>query len=99
MTTFGISTFELHLPACRSLKAKRKVVRALIDRIHHRFRVSIAETGFHDLHQRAEISIAIVSQSETDLDRMMDQIRTIIDGLEPEAFLTLWDPQILEAAP
>lgn len=99
MTTFGISTFELHLPACRSLKAKRKVVRALVDRIHHRFRVSIAETGFHDLHQRTEISIAIVSQSETDLNRMMDEIRTIIDGLEPEAFLTHWDPQLLEAMP
>lgn len=95
----GISIFEIHLPACRSLKGKRKVIKGLIDRIHHRFRVSIAETGFHDLHQRAEISIAIVSQSQTELDRILEEIRGVVDGVEPEAFLTRWDPQILESSP
>lgn len=95
----GISIFEIHLPACRSLKGKRKVIRGLIDRIHHRFRVSIAETGFHDLHQRSEISIAIVSQSQTELDRILEEIRGVVDGVEPEAFLTRWEPQILESAP
>lgn len=93
----GISTFEIHLPACRSLKGKRKVVRGLIDRIHARFRISIAETDFHDLLQRAEISLAIISQSESEALHMMDEIRTLIDGIEPDGFLTHWDPQILEA--
>lgn len=95
----GISIFEIHLPACRSLKSKRKVIRGLIDRIHHRFRVSIAETGFHDLHQRSEISIAIVSQSQTELDRILEEIREVVDDVEPEAFLTRWEPQVLESAP
>lgn len=95
----GISIFELHLPECRSLKAKRKVIKGLIDRIHHRFRVSIAETDFHDLHQRSEIAIAIVSQTESHLDRILDEIRAVVDGVEPDAFLTRWEPQILEAAP
>ena len=56
----GISIFELHLPQSRSLKEKRKVVKSLIDRIHRRFRVSIAETDFHDLHQRTEMAIAAI---------------------------------------
>lgn len=94
----GISIFELHLPACRSLKGKRKVVKGLIDRIHHRFRVSIAETDFHDLHQRSEISIAIVSQSPSELDRILEEIRGVVDGVEPDAFLTRWEPQMLESA-
>ena len=93
----GITTFEIHLPACRSLKGKRKVVRGLVDRVHARFRVSIAETGHHDLHQRSEIAVAVVSQSETEAERIMDEIRRLVDGLEPEAFLTIWEPQILEA--
>lgn len=92
----GVSTFELHLPACRSLKGKRKVVKSLIERIHARYRVSIAETDFHDLHQRSEISVAVVSQSEYEANRMMDEIRTVIDGIAPDAFLTIWEPQILE---
>ncbi len=94
----GISIFELHLPACRSLKGKRKVVKGLIDRIHHRFRVSIAETDFHDLHQRSEISIAIVSQSPFELDRILEEIRGVVDGVEPDAFLTRWEPQVLESS-
>ncbi len=95
----GISSFELHLPACRSLKGKRKVVKSLVDRIHHRFRVSIAETDFHDLHQRTEITIAIVAQSEHELNEMFDEIRALIDSTAPEAFLTRWEPQVLEPLP
>ena len=95
----GISSIELHLPSCRSLKAKRKVVKGLVDRIHHRFRISIAETGFHDLHQRAEITIAIVAQREHELNEMLDEIRALIDTTAPEAFLTRWEPQVLEPMP
>lgn len=94
----GITIFELHLSECRSLKAKRKVVKGLVDRVHSRLRVSIAETGFHDLHQRSEISVAIVGQSETDVNRMLDEVRSLADGCEPEAFVTRWEPQILEGA-
>lgn len=91
----GISSFELHLPSCRSLKEKRKVVKSLVDRIHQRFRVSVAETGFHDLHQRAEISLAVVGTGETEIEHMLDEVRSLVDGT-PEAFLTRWEPQILE---
>ena len=92
----GVSIFELHLPGARSLKQKRKVVKGLVDRIHRRFRVSIAETDHHDLHQRAEISIAAIARSPTEGQRLMDQIRDLIDT-EHEAMLTRWEPQFLEA--
>ncbi|HUF77403.1 MAG TPA: DUF503 domain-containing protein [Thermoanaerobaculia bacterium] len=93
----AISIFELHLPECRSLKGKRKVIKGMIERIHHRFRVSIAETDFHDLHQRSEIAVAVVSRSESELDRILAGIRDLVDAVAPEAFLTRWEPQILEA--
>jgi uncharacterized protein len=90
-----VSIFELHLPEARSLKQKRKVIKSLIERIHRRFRVSIAETGHHDLHQRCEISIAAVARSPTDGRRLMDAVRELVDG-EPGAMLLDWDPQLLE---
>ena len=94
----GISVFELHLPASRSLKDKRRVVKSLIDRVHQRFRVSIAETGFHDLHQRAEIAMAVVvAGGEREMEKLMDEVRNLVES-DPEIFLTLWDPQILEGA-
>jgi hypothetical protein len=91
----GVSSFELHLPSSRSLKDKRRVVKSLVDRIHQRYRVSVAETDFHDLHQRAEISLAAVTNGEGEMEKLMEEIRSLVDR-EPEAFLTRWDPQILE---
>lgn len=91
----GVSSFELHLPSSRSLKDKRRVVKSLVDRIHQRYRVSVAETDFHDLHQRAEISLAAVTNGEGEMEKLMEDIRSLVDR-EPEAFLTRWDPQILE---
>ena len=95
----GISVFELHLPASRSLKDKRRVVKSLIDRVHQRYRVSIAETDFHDLHQRAEIAMAVVvSGGESEMERLMEEVRNVVES-DPEVYLTRWDPQILEGEP
>lgn len=92
----GISVFELHLPASRSLKDKRRVIKSLIDRVHQRFRLSIAETGFHDLHQRSEIAIAaVVAGGEGEMEKLMEEVRNLVES-DPEVYLTLWDPQILE---
>jgi len=94
----GVVSCELHLPESRSLKDKRRVIKSLIDRIFQRYRVSIAETGFQDLHQRAEISIAVVTQKEAEVEKMMEHLRDLLDNL-PEAYLTRWEPQLLEAQP
>lgn len=93
----GISIFELHLPSSRSLKDKRRVVKSLVDRVHQRYRVSIAETGFHDLHQRAEIAMAVVvAGGQMEMENLMEEVRNLVES-DPEIYLTLWDPQILEA--
>ena len=94
--TVGILSFELHLPASRSLKEKRKVVRSLTDRIHARYRVSVAETDFQDLHQRSEIGVAVVTHGIGEAERLLVSIRQIVD-LETEAIVTSWNPEILEA--
>ena len=68
------------------------------DRVHQRYRVSIAETDFHDLHQRAEIAVAVVAAGgEMEMDRMMEEVRNLVES-DPEVYLTRWDPQILEGA-
>jgi len=91
----GVSSFELHIPSSRSLKDKRRIVKSLVDRLYQRYRVSVAETGFHDLHQRAEITVAVVTNGEGEMENVMAEIRSLVER-EPEAFLTHWDPQILE---
>ena len=57
----GIAHLELYLPENHSLKGKRRVVRSMCDRLRHRFRISVAETGGQDTWQIAEIGLAAVS--------------------------------------
>jgi uncharacterized protein len=87
----GVVRVELHVPGARSLKDKRRVVRSLIERMHHRVRVSVAETGLHDLHQRAEIALAVVAGSEAELAHLLDQLHRLAEETG-DAFLTRWEP-------
>lgn len=91
----AVSVFEIHIPSCRSLKEKRRVIKPLIERIHRMFRVSIVETDYHDLHQRAEIAIAMVNRTYPEANSMMEEIRKVIDEM-PDAYLTSWSPEYLE---
>ena len=94
----GVAVLELHLPESRSLKDKRRVVSSLRDRLHERFRVSVAETAFHDLHQRCEIGIAAVGTDEAQIDRLFETARGLAEGF-PEAYVCRFEVQFLECEP
>jgi uncharacterized protein YlxP (DUF503 family) len=91
-----VLVFELHIPEGRSLKQKRRILKGIMERIYQRYRVSIAETDFHDLHQRSEIAIAAVHGSRREMERMLQGIRALIEET-PGALLLSWDPQYLES--
>jgi uncharacterized protein len=77
--------FELHLPQSRSLKARRAVLRPVTDGIRARFGVSVAEVDHQDLHQRAAIGVALVSQSAEQCTKIADEIARFVwtaDDLE-----------------
>ena len=95
MAMIGVSVFEIHLPHARSIKDKRRVVKGLIERLHRRHRFSIAETGHHELRQRAEISLAVVGGKESEIERTLEQVRRTIDE-EPAATLSHWEPETLD---
>jgi uncharacterized protein len=92
----GLTVFELHLPYAHSLKDKRKVVKGMVDRLHDRYRVSVIESDFHDLHQRAQIAVAYLSSNERELHRMAEELRKIADDAG-EAVVSDWDDHVLEA--
>jgi len=56
----------------------------------------VLESGFHDLHQRAEVSVAYLAGSESELDRMAAEMRRLVD-LADEAMVGKWDDEVLEA--
>jgi uncharacterized protein len=92
----AISVFELHVPEARSLKEKRSVVKSLIERIAARHRVCILESDFQDLHQRSEITLALLGHHQVEVDRVLERIRATIEE-HGGCYLTYWQPQFLEA--
>lgn len=74
-------TWELSIPGCSSLKAKRAVVRSMRDRLRSKYNVSVAETGFHDVHSRAELSIAIVTTDRRQAMSILDKTDQFVESL------------------
>jgi len=94
-TWVGLVVCELFVPGAVSLKDKRREVKSFVDRVHKRFRVSVAETGLHDLHQRSEISMAVVAASEGEVERLLAALRRMGDELSG-AVVSRWDDQVIE---
>jgi uncharacterized protein len=69
---------DLHLPECRSLKAKRAVVRPVTDGLRARYRVAVAEVGEQDRWQRARIGVAVVGATESHVRDVMDEVERFV---------------------
>ncbi|MCC8190248.1 MAG: DUF503 domain-containing protein [Planctomycetes bacterium] len=70
---------DLHLHMAHSLKEKRRPLKALMERIRHRFHVSVAEVDCQDRHQRAVIGIAVVAADGGSLAAQMRAVREFIE--------------------
>jgi uncharacterized protein YlxP (DUF503 family) len=66
---------ELRLPACRSLKEKRRRLRPVLDHLRRRMELSAAEVGFQDAWQRTAIGIAVVAPQAGRLDELVERLR------------------------
>jgi uncharacterized protein YlxP (DUF503 family) len=75
----GVETWELSLPGCRSLKEKRRVVKSLKERMQHRFKISVAETGHQDVWSRAQLTAAVVAGDTRQADSIMDSLDTFVE--------------------
>lgn len=80
----GVIGWELEMVGCQSLKEKRSVLKSLKDRLHNRFNVSVAETGHHDLWQRAELTACAVSTGRRHLEEVLEQVDRFVAS-EPRA--------------
>jgi uncharacterized protein len=75
----GILSFRLH--DCRSLKAKRSIVKAIIHQIRNHFNASVAEVGANDLHQSAQIGFSLAGSDHKVINAKIDKIINLADDL------------------
>ena len=77
----GCCSIRFYLHGNNSLKGKRRVVRAIKDRLKNDFNVSIAEVGNQDVLQILHIGISAVSSDKPYMDGLMTKIVNAIDRM------------------
>ena len=75
----GVCQISLSLPGVTSLKAKRSIVRKVLDRTANRFNVSVAEVGQQDAHRQAMLGFAVVSGDLRHANSMLDSIASFVE--------------------
>jgi uncharacterized protein YlxP (DUF503 family) len=70
----GVARLTLQIPESGSLKAKRQVLRRVIDRVKARFNVAVAEVDEQDLWQKAVIGLAVVGNERRHVDEQLEKV-------------------------
>jgi uncharacterized protein YlxP (DUF503 family) len=86
---------DLHVADSRSLKAKRQVVKSLVDGARRRFGVAAAEVGYQDQWQRALLGFAAVADSPRHATEVIDQVDRYVWS-HPEVQVLATDRRWLE---
>ena len=84
MSYVCILQVNLHFPDNGSLKGKRKELVSLKAQLQRRFGAAVAETGHHDLWQRAELTAALVGRDITDLGNRASALERFVISMFPE---------------
>ncbi|MDW7711160.1 MAG: DUF503 domain-containing protein [Deferrisomatales bacterium] len=90
----GVATVDLYLEGIHGLKEKRGIVRRVLERTRHRFPVSVAEVDSLDLHQKATIGFAVVSNDARLADSILNKVIDYVEELHL-AEITRADLEIL----
>ncbi len=76
----GILSVELHFPENHSLKGKRKELLSVKAQLQRRFGASVAEVDYHDVWQRARLTLACVAREHRELQELLDGAERYLGG-------------------
>jgi len=82
----GYMTLSLHIPQAQSLKDKRHVLKGIVEGMRRKYNVSIAEMGEQNLHQRATLGVACVSNDQAQVHRVLEAVHGAIES-RPDALV------------
>ncbi len=77
----GVCHIRLLIHDNRSLKGKRQVLKAIMEKVKNRFNVSIAEVGDHDVWQRAMLGFSAVGNERAFVNSVVDRVMNFIEAL------------------
>ena len=75
----------LYLPACRSLKEKRSVLRKVKDKFFSKYKILLAEVDDLDLWQKSSLGFAVVGNDKKTIESLIEKAVNFLefkDGAE-----------------
>ncbi|MDN6162532.1 MAG: DUF503 domain-containing protein [Atopostipes sp.] len=78
MHILGIE-ITLHFYSVQTLKEKRRILRSILDRSHHKYKVANAEVGYLDNLSRTSLGFALVSNNRQEAERILQKVINLID--------------------
>ena len=75
---------QLHFPDNGSLNGKRKELSSLKAQLQRRFGAAVAETGYHDLWQRSELTAALVGREAGALRNRAAAVERYVISMFPD---------------
>ncbi len=76
----GILSVELHFPSVGSLKGKRKELLPVKAQLQRRFGASVAEVDYHELWQRARLTVACAARGYREVEELLDGAERYLSG-------------------
>ncbi|TLN23478.1 DUF503 domain-containing protein [bacterium] len=80
MVVVGAVKIELYIHGAQGLKEKRSVVKRVLNRLRENFPVSAAEVEDMDLHQKAVIACALVTNDKSHANSVLDKLVDYLVG-------------------
>ncbi|MEA2461845.1 MAG: uncharacterized protein QOH90_2022 [Actinomycetota bacterium] len=74
----GVARFDLFIPASRSLKDKRQVLRSVTQNVRNKFSVAIAEVDHQELWQRAALGVSCISASVSHCREVLEEVERTV---------------------
>ena len=75
----GLLILHINLPACRSLKEKRRRLKPLITRLQRDYKLSAAEVDLQEVWQSSVIACALISNSARHTHSVLQKVSTWVE--------------------
>jgi uncharacterized protein YlxP (DUF503 family) len=76
-------SFTLFIHDALTLKDKRQIIKSILEKTHQKFNAAIAEVGYQDQWQRAQLGVALVGNSPSHLKTVQQEIVKMIEAQYP----------------
>ena len=85
--SISLLTLHLRIPACTSLKDKRRQIKPLIIRLQREFNLSVAELDFQDNWTEVLIGCTYLSNDGKHTQRSLQKVITWVENNYPQFYI------------